>query len=267
MKFTHMALSLVMASKLCAGYFDADNPIQNEIQKNRDLILSENLSVEEGLHPMVEEFRIEILDADEPLDFHDGSRITANTEFLEWYLIRPLFGYYVEDPTGSNLSEFEHICNRWLCRSQSGILIKLATYEKLKQKIEGDSIAVVGTDWATRDLAFVAETEYGFYLEALASPELMQIIATEAKLSVDEIETIRNSEPYENRLHFKRMIEAAKSRDIEKMKKIHKEALRIKSANDDKNLVFKVMWPNWSLLLNKIQQIGRRNSVPLRSTP
>ena len=267
MKFTHISLSLLMTFKLCAGYFDTANSIQSEIQKNRDFILSEVFSVEEGLHPIVEEFRVQILDADEPLDFHEGKQIKAETDFLEWYLIRPLFEYYVRDPTGANLSEFEHICNMWVCRSQLGILIKLATYEKLKKKIEGDSIAALDTGWAVRDLALAAETEYGYYLEALASPELMQIIVTDDKLSAHEIKMIQDSERYENRLHFKRMIEAAKSRDIAEMAEIQREAVRIKSAGDDKNLVFKVMWPNWSFLLNKIQQYGGINSVPLRSTP
>jgi effector-binding domain-containing protein len=260
MKIGYIVLSLLIAGKLCANCVGADNSVQKEIQKNRDLILSENLSVDEGLHPMVEEFRKRIFKSNEPLDFHEGQRILADTEFLEWYLVRPLFAHYVQNPTKENLSEFEHLCKRWKCRSQLGILIKLATYNKLKETIDNGSIGAFDTSWAARDLASAAQTEYSYYLEALASPELMEIIVTEDKLSKHEIETIKRSESYENRLHYKRIIESAKDRDITKMMQIHEEAMQIKTTDNNKDLVFKMMWPNWPMLLNKIQPVGAINS-------
>ena len=260
MKIAYIGLSLLIAGKLCASYFDVDAPLHIEIQKNRDTILSEHLSSGDELHPIVEEFRTRILASNEPIDFHQGKRISADTEFTEWYLIRPLFAYYVEDPAESNLSEFEDICERWICRTQIGILIKIATYEKLKRSSEA-----LDLDWAARDLIFAAQTEYAYYEEALASPELIGVLAGE-EFSQNEVEIIKRSESDDNRLYYERMIKSAGKRDFVEMRKIHRDAMRIKTADNNENLVFKAMWPNWPGLLNKIQPVraGQPDNPPVK---
>ncbi len=260
MKIPHIALLLLSALNLYAGYFDPDSPLPEEIQKNKDLIQSEDLSREDGLHPAVEEFRNRILKATEPVDFHPSRRITAETELIEWYLVRPLFRHYEQNPTKSNLTEFIVVCDAWHCRTNIGILIKLTTYNLLKEKIEEAPLEAMGLDWALRDLKAAAETEYSYYLEALESPEILGALAND-ELSEAEINIMKKSESFENRQHFKRMIDFARDRDIAGMRKVDREAAQIKTADDNANMVFKAMWPYWPSLLDKIQPGGSINSV------
>ncbi|MGB0744517.1 MAG: hypothetical protein ACPGSB_08320, partial [Opitutales bacterium] len=186
MKIPHIALLLLSALNLYAGYFDPDSPLPREIQKNKELIKSEDLSSEEGLHLIVEEFKYRILKATEPVDFHSGKRIKAKTEFIEWHLLRPLFRYYEQNPTKSNLSEFIDVCEKWHCRTNLDIILKLATYNRLKEELEEASFGVVDLDWALRDLKAAAETEYSYYLEVLESPRILGVLAGD-ELSKTEI--------------------------------------------------------------------------------
>jgi hypothetical protein len=260
MRISHIALLILSALNLYAVYFDPASPLPKEIQKNRDLILSENLTLEDELHPIVKEFKERILSATKPVDFHPSRRITAETEFIEWYLVRPLFRHYEQNPTKSNLTEFIDVCDAWHCRTNIGILIKLATYNRLKEKIEEAPLEVMGLDWALRDLKAAAETEYSYYLEALESLEILGALASD-ELSEAEINIMKKSESFENRQHFKRMIDFARDRDIAGMIQVDREAAQIKTADDNANMVFKAMWPYWPALLDQIQPGGSINSV------
>jgi len=93
------------------------------------------------------------------------------------------------------------------------------------------------------------------YLEALESPELLGVLAGD-ELSETEIKIIKKSESSENRHYYKRMIDFARDRDIAGMRKVDREAVQIKMADDNSNFVFKVMWPHWPALLDKIQPVG-----------
>ena len=167
MKISLTAFLLLSTLNLYADYFDPASPLPKEIQKNKDFLQSEDLSSEDGLHPIVEEFRNRILKSTEPVDFHSGRKLTADVELIEWHLIRPLFSYYENNPTKSNISEFIDVCEAWKCRTNLDIFLKLATYNRLKDKIGDESVGIMSLDWALRDLGSVAETEYSFYLEAL----------------------------------------------------------------------------------------------------
>jgi len=228
---------------------------------------------ESGEHnPIIQDFRVRILQEDQIVDFHVNSPITIGTVFPEWNLLRPLFQFYVENPTEANVSEFESILRKWKNRHFTGMLIKTEYLKRLQENPAFDSTRALDLDFFYRDLPHVAQTEKEFYEEFVAAlddqEKLSRLLEPNHKL---DAKRTKERESKENITYFVKMLDYAEEQNLKEIIELDERVIdiAIASRKNDRNYALRYCWPTWTRLIKRIQQVGGINSeaAPLRDTP
>lgn len=212
--------------------------------------------------PIIKEFRVKVSGEEGILDFHPKASITSESLFIEYNLFRALFQIYVENPTESNVTEFEEALHKWRNRSFSGMLIKTVYIERLKENPDFDRSRDLDTRCLLRDLPFVVETQTKYYEEiknALGDSEkLSRLLESEVSELELRITKLEEKESKENILFYVEMLKYAKDQDLEKMIELDEKVTDyIIASNPIGNPALRIGWPRWAVLIERIQQVGR----------